>query len=376
MEVWSGSRGARPLPPSSGAAAFSSSSPSPSSSSSSSPSPRAPPSVARRTCVGDVVEGTPAALPPHALHSELTRPLYPGVAPLPADRSCGHDQRVRFRTQLDYKGHYAPGSAVVGAPDSLHQGVGSPLAYDDAAEVEGGLHAEYERTSEGEKATCDVSNSVNLHHDDGFGVKGGGWCEGGGERSMDHGSPGSSPFSHLHPMTYQQTYRTIEENLRRQKPPNGKLPAMNGAENGMVPPRSNNARLRNAAHTLAGVGCMRGGFSPLPLDLGIGAGGMKHPSRARSRPSGNHITIRPKPMVSLDGQDLDSTDEDGPAGLTGRVKNLCGSFNLAGDTMEGIIQCLVFLKAFSVSIVLGAVLSVVRNLLPVRGKLDSFEASL
>lgn len=30
-------------------------------------------------------------------------------------------------------------------------------------------------------------------------------------------------------------------------------------------------------------------------------------------------------------------------------KHLTGTFCLTGDTMEGIIQCLVFLKAFSVS---------------------------
>lgn len=31
-------------------------------------------------------------------------------------------------------------------------------------------------------------------------------------------------------------------------------------------------------------------------------------------------------------------------------KHLSGTFCLTGDTMEGIIQCLVFLKAFSVSL--------------------------
>lgn len=33
-----------------------------------------------------------------------------------------------------------------------------------------------------------------------------------------------------------------------------------------------------------------------------------------------------------------------------RGRHLTGTFCLTGDTMEGIIQCLVFLKAFSVSI--------------------------
>lgn len=32
-------------------------------------------------------------------------------------------------------------------------------------------------------------------------------------------------------------------------------------------------------------------------------------------------------------------------------KHLTGTFCLTGDTMEGIIQCLVFLKAFSVSFI-------------------------
>ncbi|KAK9498091.1 hypothetical protein O3M35_003973 [Rhynocoris fuscipes] len=32
-----------------------------------------------------------------------------------------------------------------------------------------------------------------------------------------------------------------------------------------------------------------------------------------------------------------------------KPKHLSGSFYLAGDTIEGIVQCLVFLKAFSVS---------------------------
>lgn len=31
-------------------------------------------------------------------------------------------------------------------------------------------------------------------------------------------------------------------------------------------------------------------------------------------------------------------------------RHLSGTFCLTGDTMEGIIQCLVFLKAFSVSL--------------------------
>lgn len=35
--------------------------------------------------------------------------------------------------------------------------------------------------------------------------------------------------------------------------------------------------------------------------------------------------------------------------LDKRGRHLTGTFCLTGDTMEGIIQCLVFLKAFSVS---------------------------
>ena len=34
-------------------------------------------------------------------------------------------------------------------------------------------------------------------------------------------------------------------------------------------------------------------------------------------------------------------------------RHLKGTFCLNGDTMEGIIQCLVFLKAFSVSLIFG-----------------------
>lgn len=43
-----------------------------------------------------------------------------------------------------------------------------------------------------------------------------------------------------------------------------------------------------------------------------------------------------------------------PISLTGYLgswkknRNLCGNFSVSGDTMEGIVQCLVFLKAFSV----------------------------
>lgn len=39
------------------------------------------------------------------------------------------------------------------------------------------------------------------------------------------------------------------------------------------------------------------------------------------------------------------------AAVTRRGRHLTGTFCLTGDTMEGIIQCLVFLKAFSVSYV-------------------------
>lgn len=49
--------------------------------------------------------------------------------------------------------------------------------------------------------------------------------------------------------------------------------------------------------------------------------------------SENHISIRPR---------------DGEGGVAGPAKSLCGNFHLAGDTMDGIIQCLVFFKAFSV----------------------------
>lgn len=38
------------------------------------------------------------------------------------------------------------------------------------------------------------------------------------------------------------------------------------------------------------------------------------------------------------------------AAIGRKGRHLTGTFCLTGDTMEGIIQCLVFLKAFSVSI--------------------------
>ena len=49
-----------------------------------------------------------------------------------------------------------------------------------------------------------------------------------------------------------------------------------------------------------------------------------------------------------------STQSTLPISLTGYLgslkknRNLCGNFSVSGDTMEGIVQCLVFLKAFSV----------------------------
>ncbi|XP_050689245.1 uncharacterized protein LOC126981764 isoform X3 [Eriocheir sinensis] len=121
--------------------------------------------------------------------------------------------------------------------------------------------------------------------------------------------------------------------------------------------RYSNARIQTAAQVLVGVGR---GTLPLHLNMsGTGVGvavgeEIQRPSRIRSRPSGNHISIRPKlsrmsPPSHASPHSLPTQfDGEGSDGeLNGRVKNLCGSFNLAGDTMEGIIQCLVFLKAFS-----------------------------
>ncbi|CAG9819870.1 unnamed protein product [Phaedon cochleariae] len=46
------------------------------------------------------------------------------------------------------------------------------------------------------------------------------------------------------------------------------------------------------------------------------------------------------------------------AALGRRGRHLTGTFCLTGDTMEGIIQCLVFLKAFSVDKLVDAHLNV------------------
>lgn len=52
------------------------------------------------------------------------------------------------------------------------------------------------------------------------------------------------------------------------------------------------------------------------------------------------LGVRPKTALALPS-----------AVLTRKGRHLTGTFCLSGDTMEGIIQCLVFLKAFSVSFI-------------------------
>lgn len=58
------------------------------------------------------------------------------------------------------------------------------------------------------------------------------------------------------------------------------------------------------------------------------------------------------PSLSNSGQGRRALVHASLATAIGRKgRHLTGTFCLTGDTMEGIIQCLVFLKAFSVSVV-------------------------
>lgn len=59
---------------------------------------------------------------------------------------------------------------------------------------------------------------------------------------------------------------------------------------------------------------------------------------------------RPPKNGALVSASLTSAISSSAIGRKGR--HLTGTFCLTGDTMEGIIQCLVFLKAFSVSILI------------------------
>ncbi|XP_053648019.1 uncharacterized protein [Cherax quadricarinatus] len=319
--------------------AFSSSSPSPSSSSSSSPSPRGHGLGVRvegghmkGACVEEFGRGQ-AAPHPH------TQSLVPRVTSYP---DASSDFRVPCSTQVDAN---CVGQNCATTPlEPLHRTLSTALgSYTQATSHFNGeseCSTENNNYSHGTRiaiSSCREHEAADLRV---------GWFGVGVERSVDHPTSGST-INGLPTSSYHHTYRAIEESLRRHKVQNGKLPSTNGAENGIAVSRYNNIRIQNAAQVLAGAG--RGSVTS-PLDLSINAGGIQQPTRARSRPSGNHISIRPKLSLPADDQDPDSPDEglvDGPGGLTGRVKNLCGSFNLAGDTMEGIIQCLVFLKAFS-----------------------------
>lgn len=251
-------------------------------------------------------------------------------------------------THLQTKDHYNSKNCEATRQEPLRRTISTALG--SCTQPASHNDGDNEKTQENNN----YSNGVNIEgsacKEDEAGDKRVGWFGGGVERSLDHPTSGST-FNGLPSAAYHHTYRAIEESVRRHKVQNGKLPSVNGAENGLAAPRFNNNRIQNAAQVLVGAGR---GTASLPLDLGIGAGGIRQPTRARSRPSGNHISIRPKvAFPPSNGRDPNSPDEglaDCPGGLSGRVKNLCGSFNLAGDTMEGIIQCLVFLKAFSVRI--------------------------
>jgi hypothetical protein len=91
-------------------------------------------------------------------------------------------------------------------------------------------------------------------------------------------------------------------------------------------------------------------------ELARGNNGAVRPARPASEcrvflSRANTDTIPPLPLST----DFNSLTPRRPVltGLLGsnrKNKHLSGQFCLAGDTMEGIIQCLVFLKAFSVCI--------------------------
>lgn len=58
----------------------------------------------------------------------------------------------------------------------------------------------------------------------------------------------------------------------------------------------------------------------------------------------------PRALTTTKGQQRALVHASLAAATVGRKgRHLTGTFCLTGDTMEGIIQCLVFLKAFSVS---------------------------
>ncbi|XP_066979945.1 uncharacterized protein [Macrobrachium rosenbergii] len=397
MEVWHDNslRGAtRPLPQAPSISLAFSSSPSPSSSSSSSsPSPRGPVFGARHQqgvnagetgregSGGEGVLGSGGGggvggggggggLNP-VDESQGTQPrlYYTGGITYPSVNSCVGDPRVHCSVEFDGKERlYSENVQVRTALDSY---------LESAPHLNGEMNSDFGRTKENGKIAFSMNSLVNALREQGAAPDvGDDWKSGSSgsrlERSMDHPSTTSTTATTLSSPTVvvrtlnglhsdphslyphpQQSYRAVEENLRRHKTQNGKISALNGAaENGISVSKYNNIRLQNAAQTLAGVGYCREGFAPLPLDLGLGASTLRHsPGAGRTRPSGNHITIRPKPLLHVSENGPENAPDDGlidgGGGPSGRVKNLCGSFNLAGDTMEGIIQCLVFLKAFS-----------------------------
>ncbi|XP_071535318.1 uncharacterized protein [Panulirus ornatus] len=355
MEVWRDAtvRGVRTLPPqtsptthlsSSSSNAFPassnafSSSSSPSSSASSSPSPPAGVTVAgghmRGSCMGSLGRGVPGSA---HLPTQIPGMLYPEARLL----HTWSEPCVPCSTHLQTRDHYNPKNCEAARQEPLRRTISTALG--SCAQPASHDDGDDEKTQENNNYSSGVVNMAGKEEELGRV----GWFGGGLERSLDHPTSGST-VNGLPSAAYHHTYRAIEESVRRHKVQNGKLPSVSGAENGLAAPRFNNNRIQNAAQVLVGAGR---GTASLPLDLGIGAGGIRQPTRARSRPSGNHISIRPKvAFPPSTGRDPDSSDEghvEGPGGLSGRVKNLCGSFNLAGDTMEGIIQCLVFLKAFS-----------------------------
>ena len=87
-------------------------------------------------------------------------------------------------------------------------------------------------------------------------------------------------------------------------------------------------------------------------ELGMNVDFIESSKQNRSKSLGNIITIKPKVKHNKKGCDVKDFKHDfeDVQNFSSQAKSLCGSFNLASDTMEGIIQCLVFLKAFSVSI--------------------------
>lgn len=153
---------------------------------------------------------------------------------------------------------------------------------------------------------------------------------------------------------YAQTYRRAEQKLREYKQETSKdqlkfdsctkqtsFHTQNHSRNGQIRPSAKCPLTESRSGVSKMCKASAGAISPMGrIDLPKCGG---HET-GNSSPFMNHITIRPKLPPNEEGR-ATAIDEI----MAGRAKSLCGSFNLAGDTMEGIIQCLVFLKAFSVS---------------------------